>query len=81
MSITDTMDYPLQNDNWWDEDFDDIEDRDVVMSFDPSTWDDVEEMVVDFDSDLFYTVEKFEDPDDISLNLVDQLDWDSLDYE
>lgn len=69
-----------------DEDVENFEDPEVLDTYDPSLFDDVEEMVADFADDLFYSTARDDDgeywvEETFSLDLTDEIDWDSIDYE
>ena len=66
-------------------DDEDIENSDLVDTFDPSVYDDITEMVQEYEDDIFYTTGKIGDQywveEKWSQDITDQIDWDSLDYE
>lgn len=55
----------------------------LVAAYDPSILDDIEEMVADYDEFLFRDEPglTYLSDENVSLDLTDQIDWDSVDYE
>lgn len=74
-------------DSMFDPDDEYAEDPELLESFDPSVFEDAAEMADDFD--VFYSQARLDNDgdvtllsdEDVSLDLTDQIDWDSIDYE